>query len=173
MYKLIVLIAAFGLFASSARTAELQGNMAPKLGEPISEHEAEQGSFTILPDGTGLPKGKATAVEGKEVYDRWCLACHGINGQNGINDRLVGGHGTLTSQQPIRTVGSYWPYSTTVFDFIRRAMPYQAPGTLTNDEIYAVTAYLLFLNNIVREDKEINEGNLHTIKMPSVDKIAL
>ena len=96
-----------------------------------------------------------------------CLACHGEQGQGQINDRLAGGHGTLGGPAPIKTVGSYWPYATTVFDYIRRSMPYLQPQSLTNDEVYAVTAYILFLNGIVNEDQTMDSQTLPGIQMPN------
>ena len=87
----------------------------------------------------------------------------------GVNDTLVGGHGTLTSDRPQKTIGSYWPYATTLFDYVRRAMPYQTPGSLENNELYAVTAYLLHLNGIIEEDKILNAETLPEIEMPNRD----
>jgi len=103
------------------------------------------------------------------VYEQKCQACHGVRGAGQPNDRLVGGQGTLASQTPVRTVGSYWPYATTIFDYVRRAMPYLQPQSLTNDEVYAVTAYLLRLNGIIGESDEINAQTLPRISMPNRD----
>ena len=122
-----------------------------------------------MPDGEGLPTGSGTAKTGTSVYLANCMACHGEKGTGGINDTLVGGHGSLTSNRPQKTIGSYWPYATTLFDYVRRAMPYQTPGSLTNDEIYAVTAYLLYLNDIIDQDKELNAETLPEVKMPNRD----
>ena len=102
-----------------------------------------------------------------------CLVCHGGEGQGQINDRLVGGHGSLAGSAPIKTVGSYWPYATTVFDYIRRAMPYLQPQSLTNDEVYAVTAYILFLNGIVNEDQTMDAEILPGIEMPNRENFRL
>ncbi|MEP7313580.1 MAG: cytochrome c [Pseudomonadota bacterium] len=90
-----------------------------------------------------VPPGSGTAVAGEKVFQGRCIACHGEKGQGGLHDPLVGGHGTLATPHPVKTVGSYWPYATTVFDYVRRAMPYYEPRTLTDNETYAVTAYLL------------------------------
>ncbi len=98
-----------------------------------------------------------------------CSACHGPNGQDGIKDRLVGGQGTLASDKPLKTVGSFWPYATTLFDFVRRAMPLNAPQSLTPDEVYAVSAYVLFLNGIVPQDAVLDANGLAKIKMPNRD----
>jgi hypothetical protein len=106
----------------------------------------------VRPDGKGLREGRGTVAHGKSVYEETCAACHGANGQGGIKDRLVGGQGTLVSDKPIKTVGSFWPYATTLFDYINRAMPYQAPGWLSVDDTYAVAAYILNLNGILPEE---------------------
>jgi cytochrome c len=103
------------------------------------------------------------------VYATKCLACHGPEGANGVNDRLVGGQGTLTSATPVKTIGSYWPYATTVFDYVRRAMPYPAPHSLSDAEAYAVTAYLLHLNGIIGADDVMDATSLPKVKMPNRD----
>lgn len=145
------------------------GQQTPGLGEPITADELAAWDITIEPDGTGLPSGAGTAAEGERVYASKCLACHGERGEGGLNDRLVGGHGTLASAAPVRTVGSYWPYATTLFDYVRRAMPYAQPQSLTSDEVYAVTAYLLFLNGIVGRDDVMNADTLPDVDMPNRD----
>ena len=141
----------------------------PGLGVPVDPETLANIDFTILPNGDGLPSGSGTAAGGAAIYQQHCLACHGEGGSGNVNEALVGGHGSLTTQRPIKTVGSYWPYATTIFDYVRRAMPLQAPGTLANDEIYAVTAYLLFLNDIVGEVEQINAQTLPLVKMPNRD----
>ena len=113
-------------------------------------------------------EGQAAAVDaGKTLYARNCLACHGKTGKEGPNDVLVGGRGTLNTSKPVRTVGSYWPYATTVWDYINRAMPYDRPGSLSADEVYALTAYLLNLNDIIRDDEVMNAKTLPQVKMPN------
>jgi cytochrome c len=112
-------------------------------------------------------------VEGAVVYEQKCQNCHGEKGAGQPNDRLVGGHGTLTSTGPVRTVGSYWPYATTVFDYVRRAMPYTQPHSLSDDEVYAVTAYLLHLNGIIGEADVMDAQTLATVKMPNRDNFIL
>jgi cytochrome c len=102
-----------------------------------------------------------------------CQSCHGEKGAGKPNDPLVGGHGTLASPGPVRTIGSYWPYATTVFDYVRRAMPYQLSQSLTNDEVYAVTAYLLYLNGIIAEHEVMNLRTLPQVKMPNRDNFIL
>jgi S-disulfanyl-L-cysteine oxidoreductase SoxD len=122
-----------------------------------------------LPDGAGLPQGAGTVAQGKSVYENNCEACHGAKGVGGIKDRLVGGQGTLATDKPIKTVGSYWPYATTLFDYIRRAMPYTNPGSLSADDTYSVAAYLLYLNGILPEDGKLDRATLPNIRMPNRD----
>jgi cytochrome c len=142
---------------------------APNLGKPVDAATLANIDYTILPDGDGLPVGSGTARQGAEVFQQHCVACHGEGGSGGVNDALVGGQGSLASDSPRKTVGSYWPYATTVFDYIRRAMPIQAPGTLTTDEIYSVTAYILFMNGIVAEDAALTADTLPQVTMPNRD----
>ena len=123
----------------------------------------------VTPDGDGLPPGSGNARLGEALYEQHCIACHGAGGENGINDRLAGGHGSIRSEQPVRTVGSYWPYATTIFDYLRRAMPYQDPGTLDDDEVYSLTAYLLYVNGIVDAETRIDAESLPNVKMPNRD----
>ena len=145
----------------------------PGLGVEASVDEVAAWDISIGPDGAGLPAGSGTASEGAAVYATQCLACHGAEGAGQPNDRLAGGHGSLDQAAPVRTVGSYWPYATTVFDYIRRAMPYLQPQTLTNDEVYAVTAYVLFLNGIVEEDETLDAQTLPEIQMPNRESFIL
>ena len=152
------------LFATQAVAQD-----SPGLGEPVDRDFLQAVDFTVLPDGDGLPEGSGTAVGGGDVYRQHCLACHGEGGTGGTNDPLVGGQGTLATDSPRKTVGSFWPYATTVFDYVRRAMPLQAPGSLSDDEVYAVTAYILFLNGIVEEDEIIDARSLPQVRMPNRD----
>lgn len=145
------------------------GQGTPGLGAPAGHAEVSRVDFTIMPDGEGLPDGSGNATVGAEVYRQYCLACHGRGGAGGVNDRLVGGHGSLTTDEPVKTIGSYWPYATTLFDYIRRAMPYQSPGMLTDDQVYALTAYLLYLNEIIDEDTELDADTLAAVEMPNRD----
>jgi len=121
----------------------------------------------VAPDGTGLPGGSGTAAAGKEVFTARCASCHGVKGEGGDGPALVGGQGTLATAAPKRTVGSYWPYATTLWDYIRRAMPFDHPGTLTDTEIYGATAYVLFMNGIVKEQDVIDQTTLVQVKMPN------
>jgi cytochrome c len=139
----------------------------PSLGTPASATEIATMDVSIGPDGAGLPPGSGTPKQGAEVYATKCIACHGPEGAKGVNDRLVGGQGSLTSATPVKTIGSYWPYATTVFDYVRRAMPYPAPHSLTDAEAYAVTAYLLHLNGIIGADEVMDATSLPKVKMPN------
>ena len=141
----------------------------PNLGRGATPAEIAGWDISIPPDGTGLPGGSGTALTGAPVYEQKCQSCHGAKGAGQPNDRLVGGHGTLASAAPVRTIGSYWPYATTVFDYVRRSMPYTESQSLTNDEVYAVTAYLLHLNGIIGEREEMNALTLPKVKMPNRD----
>lgn len=140
------------------------------VGRAATSDEIRQLDISVAPDGKGLPTGHGSVAQGKQIYETLCASCHGERGQGiGPYPALVGGIGTLASTKPVLTVGSYWPYATTVWDFIRRTMPYQKPGSLTADETYSVTAFILFMNGIVDEKKELNEHNLAQVKMPNRD----
>ncbi len=142
----------------------------PGLGVPLDQDTIRRLDFTVLPDGTGLPDGGGSADRGEGLFQQHCAACHGGDGSGGPNDRLVGGIGSLATDTPVKTVGSYWPYATTLFDYIRRAMPYQAPGSLRADELYAVTAYVLFLNGVITDrNRVLDARTLPTIEMPNRD----
>ena len=121
------------------------------------------------PEGKELPPGSGTAADGAKIYAAQCAACHGKTGKEGPNDVLVGGQGTLNTSKPVKTVGSYWPYATTLFDYVRRAMPMPAPKSLTNDEVYAVSAYLLNLNGIIGANDVMNAQTLPKVAMPNKD----
>ena len=145
------------------------GQEGPGLGKPVDEETLARIDFTVLPNGDGLPAGGGTAREGADVYATHCITCHGEGGEGAVNDALVGGHGTIGTDSPKKTVGSYWPYATTIFDYVRRAMPLQTPGTLSADETYAVTAYLLHLNGIIDDDECMDAESLPGVKMPNRD----
>jgi len=169
---LLVVLALGG--CADARIAQTSnpGAMAtetPGLGQAVTLAQTGGWDISIPPDGTGLPPGSGTAAKGALVYEQKCQTCHGMKGAGQPNDRLVGGQGTLASKTPVRTIGSYWPYATTVFDYVRRAMPYAQPQSLTDDEVYAVTAYLLQLNGIISEIAEMNSRTLPTVRMPNRD----
>jgi len=135
----------------------------------VSAEEIARWDISIPPSGAGLPAGSGTAKQGAAVYGAKCLACHGEKGAGKPADVLVGGIGSLATARPVRTVGSYWPYATTLFDYVRRAMPITNPLSLSDDEVYAVSAYVLFLNGIVGEDAVMNAQTLPQVKMPNRD----
>lgn len=139
------------------------------LGRPPTAAELAAWDIDVAPDGRNLPAGRGNVALGREVYAANCAACHGPNGEGGLGDRLVGGQGSLATPTPLRTVGSYWPYATTLFDYIRRAMPLTAPQSLTNDQVYAVCGYVLFLNGLVAGDASIDAQALLRVKMPNRD----
>ena len=157
-------LASLFVLADSSGTARAGG---PDLGRKAKPEEISRADLSIAPDGSGLPPGRGTALEGKPIYLAQCARCHGVEGQDGPADRLVGGIGSLTTPRPLKTVGSYWPYATTLFDYIRRAMPYDRPASLSSDEVYAVSAYVLKLNGLVAEDLELNRDTLPRVEMPN------
>ena len=141
-----------------------------KLGRPATEAEIRQRDISIAPDGTGLPSGQGSVEGGRILYKSLCANCHGDRGQGGGDyPALAGGQGTLKDKEPVLTVGSYWPYSTTVWDYTHRAMPYQRPGSLTPDETYAVTAFILYINGIIDGKTVLDKSSLPRIRMPNRD----
>ena len=141
---------------------------APNLGKPIDPAEIAAWDISILPDGTGLPPGSGTPAQGAPIYAQKCAMCHGIDGKGGVNAAVVGG-GPIKDMESAKTIANFWPYATTLFDFTRRAMPWQQPRTLTNDEVYALTAYILALNKLIGETDEMNAKTLPKVKMPNRD----
>jgi len=138
----------------------------PNLGKPITPAELAPWDITVMPDGTGLPSGSGTSAQGAAVYAQKCVACHGENGSGGHAARLIGGP-AKASLDGGKTIPNFWPYATTVFDIIRRAMPYQSPGSLTSSEVYALTAYLLAGNKLIGESDVIDAQTLPKVKMPN------
>src|SRR3954449_11385550 len=162
-----LLIAASGLAMASAAafTAE-----SPNLGRAATPEEIAAWDISIGPDGVGLPPGSGTPKQGELVYAEKCVGCHGEKGAGKPNDQLVGGRGTLgAGQVPVRTVGSFWPYATTVFDYVRRAMPLNESKSLTSDETYAVVAYILQINGVIGENDTIDARTLPAVRMPNRD----
>ena len=166
MRKFLRAAAPAALFALASPAFAQQ---SPNLGKPISAEDLASWDISVGPDGAGLPPGSGTPEQGAIVYAQKCQSCHGEKGAGKPNDQLVGGQGTLTSKSPVRTVGSYWPYATTVFDYVRRAMPYTESKSLTDEEVYAVTAYLLHLNGIIGGQDAMNAESLPQVKMPNRD----
>jgi cytochrome c len=141
----------------------------PNLGRTPTPQEIRAADISVPPSGAGLPAGSGDAKQGAQVYASKCLACHGEKGAGKPADALVGGVGSLATSKPLRTVGSFWPYATTLFDYTRRAMPLQNPKSLTDDEVYAVSAYILYLNGIIAENAPMNAQTLPQVKMPNRD----
>lgn len=143
---------------------------SPQFGQPIAPADIVPWDISIAPDGAGLPPGRGTAAQGEAVYFAKCQACHGEKGAGRPNDTLVGGMGSLApGKAPVKTVGSYWPYATTLFDYIRRAMPFPESQSLTTDEVYAVSAYILNLNGIIGRDDVLDAQALPKVAMPNRD----
>jgi cytochrome c len=140
---------------------------SPHLGTPMSKSEVAKWNRTIFPDGRGLPPGHGTAREGRALYVEKCASCHGDRGQGATAEDLVSGPEPPTAAKPSKAIGSYWPYATTIFDFIRRSMPPANPDTLSSDQTYALTAYLLAANGIIGKSDEMNARSLPKIKMPN------
>jgi cytochrome c len=138
------------------------------IGNLVSKSEISGWDIDARPDGHGLPKGSGSVEKGEVIYMEQCAACHGEFGEGaGRFPVLMGGYDTLTSSDPNKTVGSYWPYATTLFDYIRRAMPYGNAQSLSTDEVYSVSAYVLFMNDILKEEATLNAKSLASIKMPN------
>jgi S-disulfanyl-L-cysteine oxidoreductase SoxD len=137
------------------------------LGRPASPAEITGWDIDVRGDGAGLPAGRGSVAQGRALYRDRCATCHGVAGEGGLGDALVGGAGTLATAKPIRTVGSYWPFAPTVFDYVRRSMPFNAPQSLTADQVYAVVAYLLFMNGLVPEQAVMDARSLPRVRMPN------
>ena len=156
------------LVFSSAVQAPAGERLFPELGAAAAPEQIKAWDIDVRPDGLGAPPGSGTAVKGEKVYIERCAACHGDFGEaRGRYPVLVGGHGSLKEQRPEKTVGSYWPYATTLFDYIRRAMPQNAPQSLSDDDVYAVSAYILNLNGLLPADATLDATSLPGIKMPN------
>src|SRR5437867_955468 len=161
MRKLGIYVVFTIILGSSAAFAQ-----TPNLGKPINPAEIAAWDINILPDGTGLPPGSGTPAEGARVYAAKCSACHGQNGKGGPNAALAGGS-PIKDMESEKTIANFWPFATTVFDYIRRAMPWRQPRSLTNDEVYALTAYILSLNKLIGENDTMNAQTLPKVQMPN------
>lgn len=162
--KAALLIGAITALGGAVQAEERYG-----IGRAATPAEIAGWNIDIGRDGSNLPPGSGSVERGRAVFSEQCAACHGDKGQGSVGDRLVGGQGTLATAKPIRTVGSYWPYASTLFDYIRRAMPQNAPQSLSNEDVYAVAAYVLSLNGIVAENAVLDAKSLAAIKMPNRD----
>ena len=165
MRERLILGAAMLIAATAAVSVQ-----TPQFGQPIAPADLAPWDIDIAPSGAGLPPGRGTVEQGAAVYTAKCQACHGEKGAGRPNDALVGGKGSLEAgKQPMKTVGSYWPYATTLFDYVRRAMPWQQPKSLTDDEVYAVSAYILNLNGIIGPNDVMDAQSLAKVNMPNKD----
>lgn len=155
------------LVLASAGLSCAYAQEGPNLGVEATPAQVAGWDVSVSSDGSGLPAGSGTAKAGADIYTAKCFACHGERGQGLIDDKLAGGQGTIATSAAVKTIGSYWPYATTIFDYVRRAMPYPMPHSLTNQEVYALTAYLLYINGIIGENDVIDAKTLPRIKMPN------
>jgi len=152
------------LFFASAKAQSVY-----HIGRSATPAEIKAWDIDVAPDGKNLPAGQGSVGEGQHIFETQCAACHGSKGEGGVGYRLVGGNGTLATANPIKTVGSYWEYATTLFDYIRRAMPMNAPQSLSNTEVYSVSGYILYLNQLLPADAVVDAKTLVDLKMPTRD----
>jgi S-disulfanyl-L-cysteine oxidoreductase SoxD len=162
--------------AASARQAQQPPRLG--IGRAATADEIKKIDIDVRPDGAGLPEGKGTVADGAKIYAVKCQSCHGANGQGGSADRLVDRESGknwdfATNAKLVKTVGNYWPYATTLYDYTNRAMPFAQPGTLTADETYSLVAYILALNKIVPEDAVMDRATLPKVVMPSRDRFVM
>jgi S-disulfanyl-L-cysteine oxidoreductase SoxD len=142
---------------------------ASSVGRPPTPEEMRELGSAIAPDGSGLPPGSGSVAAGRTLFAAQCARCHGPNGEGDVGPRLVGGRGTLATPRPLKTVGSFWPYATTLWDYVNRAMPFDQPGRLTAPEVYAAVAYVLNINGIVPADGVMDATSLPKVRMPNRD----
>jgi cytochrome c len=160
VYAFVLSLLVFGYSVASAQTS---------FSEPATAEDIALVNLSIDTNGQNLPDGSGTAEQGKPLYDAHCASCHGVDGEGTLANKLVGGHGTLGTDAPVKTVGSYWPYATTLFDYSRRTMPYMTPMSLSNDDYYAITAYILNMNDVIADDAVMDKSSLAEIVMPNRD----
>ena len=162
-YLSLILVHVFLLFFPHTALAEALG-----LGRSATENELKAWDIDIRPDGIGLPMGSGSVLSGEELYTDNCASCHGDFGE-GIDrwPELAGGFDTLGSDDPVKTIGSYWPFLSTVWDYVHRAMPFGNAQSLTDNDVYAITAYILYLNDLVDEDFELSYENFSSISLPN------
>ena len=166
---IVVALAAFAASVTSAQSSATSAQAGPGLGHPIAEADVAAWDISVLPDGTGLPPGSGTPAQGAAIFATKCAFCHGPEGKGGTAAALVGGQPLNAGIDTAKTVANFWPYATTVFDFTRRAMPWTQPRSLTNDEVYALTAYIFSLNRIIGGNDVMNAQTLPKVRMPNRD----
>jgi cytochrome c len=157
------------LSATAAFAAQSSQTPVLGVGRPATAEEIRELAAAIAPDGGGLPEGSGTVAAGRDVFAAQCARCHGPKAEGDIGPALVGGQGTLATSRPIKTVGCFWPYATTLWDYINRAMPFDKPGLLKPPDVYAVAAYILNLNGIIKETDVMDAKSLPKVKMPNRD----
>lgn len=162
----VALVLIGGVTAVAADTLTVQ---APKLGTPLSADDIAKWDLNVFPDGKGLPPGQGTVAHGKELFSGMCVRCHGDGGRGATAEELVGPPDLPTADNPQKTIGAYWPSATTLFDFIRRAKPMENAGSLSSDDVYALTAYLLAANGVIKDGDVIGQETLAKVKMPNRD----
>ncbi len=166
---------AAGLLSLAFAAASAAAADSPHLGKPITDADIKPWDITVLPDGTNLPAGSGTAAQGAKLYvDKGCSLCHGPNGKGGPNPTLVG-NPSLTADgiASTKTIANFWAWPTTLFDYVRRAMPWTSPHTLSDDEVYALCAYLFAANNLIPQDEVMNAQTLPKVKMPNHDNFII
>ncbi|MEK7268351.1 MAG: cytochrome c [Nitrospirota bacterium] len=166
--RLLAAVGGIGIVVACTGAGEApQETSGYDLGQPATEAEVKAWNIDVSPTGEGLPPGRGTVKQGAQVYAAKCAACHGPTGIEGPRDRLIGGQGTLSTAQPIKTVGSFWPYATTLYDYIYRTMPFTAPQSLTPDQVYSVVAWLLYQNGIIPKDTVMDARTVRAVRMPN------
>ncbi len=155
------------LLILSALTGVFAADDIVQLGQPVSEADLRDWDLIIMPDGSGLPEGAGSAVQGSAVYEQQCASCHGASGKGMPGVPALVGENNSAGEPVVRAVGNYWPSATTLFDYVRRAMPPTAPKSLSTEQVYQVVAYVLFLNDIIGEEHELTHNNLSTVDMPN------
>ena len=166
---LIIVIINFGGTVAFAEDRPSADKSWSGLGQVATNSEITSWNIDVSPDGSGLPSGSGSVQKGRQIFLKKCAHCHGPTGTEGPMNRLVGGKGTLKSSSPLKTVGSYWPYATTLYDYIYRAMPFTQPQSLTPDEVYSLVAWILYQNEIIQDDQLMSQTTLPLVQMPNKD----